>query len=97
MELLTKEEVLHVADLARIDINDEEIDTYRKDLKKLIDEIDKIKDIEVKTDDVLIAPIEHEVRFRDDEDIRNVPFDEIKKNIPKTVGNFVEVVVMVND
>ena len=59
--------------------------------------IDKIKNVEVKTEDVLITPVEHEVRLRNDEDIRNVSFDEIKKNIPKTVGNFVEVVVMVND
>lgn len=97
MEILTKEEVLHVADLARIDITDEEITMYQRDLKKLIDEIDKIKEVEVKTEDILITPVEHEVRVRKDEEIRNVPFDEIKKNIPKTVGNFVEVVVMVND
>lgn len=97
MDLLTKEEVLHVANLARIDVSEDEIDVYRKDLKELINEIDKIKNVEVKTEDILITPIEHETRVRNDEDIRNVPFDEIKKNIPKTVGNFVEVVVMIND
>ena len=97
MDLLTKEEVLHVANLARIDITEDEIDVYRKDLKELINEIDKIKNVEVKTKDVLITPVEHETRVRNDEDIRNVPFDDIKKNIPKTVGNFVEVVVMIND
>ena len=45
MDLLTKEEVLHVANLARIDITEDEIDVYRKDLKELINEIDKIKNV----------------------------------------------------
>ena len=97
MDLLTKEEVMHVANLARINITEDEIDVYRKDLKELINEIDKIKNVEVTTNDILITPVSHETRVRNDEDIRNVSFDKIKENVPKTVGNFVEVVVMIND
>ena len=43
--MLTKEEVMHVAHLARIEITEEELEKYQKDLKILFDEIDKIKDL----------------------------------------------------
>ena len=45
MDKLTKEEVLHVANLARIAVTDEEISKYQVELKKLLDEVDKIKEI----------------------------------------------------
>ena len=35
MDKLSKEEVLHVAKLARLELSDEEIEKYRKDLKDL--------------------------------------------------------------
>ena len=36
---LTKEEVLHVAKLARIDITEEEIEKYQVELKQLLNEV----------------------------------------------------------
>ena len=40
--MLTKEEVLHVLNLARLEASEEEIEKYQVELKKMIDEIDKI-------------------------------------------------------
>lgn len=97
MNKLTKEEVLHVAHLARIKVGDDEIEKYQVDLKKLLDDVDKIKDIEVDTDWLLVTPVEHESILRSDNDTRSVEFSEIKKNVPATTGNFVEVPVMVNE
>ena len=36
MEKLTREEVLHVAELARIKLSEEEIEKYQVELKKLL-------------------------------------------------------------
>ncbi len=44
MDKLSKEEVLHVAHLARISLTDEEIEKFRVQLKVLMDDIDKIKE-----------------------------------------------------
>ena len=95
--MLTKEEVLHVAHLARISVTDEEIEKYQVDLKKLLDDVDKIKDIEVENSDLLVTPVDHESILRSDNDTRNVDFNKMKNNIPAVTGNFVEVPVMVNE
>lgn len=97
MEKLTKEEVLHVAHLARIGVTEEEIENYQIELKKLLDDVDKIKEIEVSNQELLVTPVSHESLTRRDSDTRSVEFNEIKKNVPASNGNFVEVPVMVNE
>jgi len=97
MDRLTKEEVLHVAHLARIKVTDDEIEKYQVDLKKLLDDVDKIKDIEVENDTLLVTPVDHESILRNDNDTKSVEFNDIKKNVPEVNGNFVEVPVMVNE
>ena len=97
MDRLTNEEVMHVAHLARISVSEDEIDKYAVDLKKLLDDVDKIKDIETDSDDLLVTPVEYESNLRDDNDTSSVSFNDIKKNVPAVAGNFVEVPVMVNE
>lgn len=97
MDKLTKEEVLHVAHLARIKVSDDEIEKYQIDLKQLLNEVDKIKDIEVTDNDILVTPVEYESNIRKDECNHKIEFEEIKKNAPASVSNFVEVPVMVNE
>lgn len=97
MDRLTKEEVLHVAHLARIDVTDEEIEVYRYQLKELINEVEKINNVEISGNDMLITPVKHTVRLRDDENKNKILFDDVKKNTPRVDGNFVEVPVMINE
>ncbi len=97
MDKLTKEEVLHVAHLARIKVEDSEIEKYQIELKQLLDDVDQIKDIVVESQELLVTPVEHETILRNDSDTREVEFNMIKKNVPATNGNFVEVPVMVNE
>ena len=93
--MLSKEEVLHVAHLARIEITDEELEKYQKDLKILFDEIDKIRELNDFDEERMIAP------WNDDFDIQResvlVDRDNLLVNVPKKKGNFVEVPVMINE
>ena len=88
MDKLTKEEVLHVLDLARLDADDSEIEKYQVELKKMILEIDKIKDIKDFDEDLLIAPWSNNSVFRENDslDINN---EELLSNVPNKKGNFV--------
>ena len=44
-EKLTKEEVLHVADLARIKLTEEEIEKFQVQLKQLLEDVEKINEV----------------------------------------------------
>ena len=97
MEKLTKEEVLHVARLARIQVSEEEIENYQITLKQLLDDVDKIKELDQLDHEMLITPSDEESILREDEVGEMVPFSEFKENVPHSVGNFVEVPVMINE
>jgi aspartyl-tRNA(Asn)/glutamyl-tRNA(Gln) amidotransferase subunit C len=94
---LTKEEVMHVARLARINVSEEEIERYQVTLKQLLDEVKKIRDVKDRDKELMFSPTTHLARTREDEVDNMVSFDEIKKNAPKVVGDYIEVPVMIND
>lgn len=97
MEKLTKEEVLHVAHLARIEVNDEEIEKYRVQLGRLWNEVEKINEVKSNEEDLFITPIKGDALLRSDDLQEEMPFEEMKKNAKRTSGNFIEVPVMIHE
>ena len=91
---LTREEVLHVLDLARLDASDVEIEKYQIDLYKMMQEIDKIKELDDFDEELLIAPWSSDSHLRENEEI-SVLKGDILKNVPSKKGNFISVDVEV--
>lgn len=94
MNELTKEEVLHVAHLARINVTDEDVAKYKVGLAQILNEIERINEVNV-DEDILISPTANKNVCRED-----VSIDEsvdILKNAPKTSGNYIEIKRFVND
>lgn len=97
MDKLSREEVLHVAHLARISLTEEEIEKFRGELKVLMDDIDKIKDVKDFDDEMMYTPIEKNNRLRDDVVGDMLSAKEATINAPKKNGSFIEVPVMINE
>ena len=97
MKKLSREEVLHVAHLARINLEEDEIERCQTNLAKLIEDIDKIKDIKGYDDELMISPVEHKSELRPDEEGTMLDYKVAIKNAPHSTGNFVEVPVMLNE
>ena len=97
MDKLSREEVEHVAKLARIGLDEKDIAKFQVELKKLISDIDKIKDIKTRDDDMLITPVDFNSELRNDEVGNMLDYRDAMKNVPHSNGNFVEVPVMINE
>lgn len=97
MDKLSKEEVLHVAHLARISLTDEEIEKFRVQLKVLMDDIDRIKDVKDYDDEMMYTPIEDNTRLREDIVGEMLSAKEATINAPAKNGSFIEVPVMINE
>lgn len=95
MSKLSREEVLHVANLARIKLTEEEIEKNREDLKKLLDEVEKINDIKGYDDDILIAPWDDNTILRKDEEKEMLDPKEVVENAPNHNGNYIAVPVVI--
>ncbi len=96
-EKLTREEVLHVAELARISLTEEEIEKYRVQLKKLLKDVEKINEVKGYDDDILIACWEENASLRKDEQGPMLNPKEVIENAPRHSGNYIEVPVVISD
>ena len=94
---LSKEEVMHVANLARIKITEEEIEKYQVDLKTLLNEVEKINDVVGYDEEILIANWHENTRLREDKPGEMLEPKEVLKNAPKHSGNYIEVPVVINE
>lgn len=94
---LSREEVLHVAGLARIKVSEEEIEKYQIDLKTLLNEVEKINNVVGYDEEILIANWRDNTILRKDEPGEMLEPKEVLKNAPKHSGNYIEVPVVIGE
>lgn len=92
----TKEDIIKLAKLSMIEINDAEIESYRLTLSKKLNEIDEIREVEIDRD-ILIAPFTENVKMREDIAESTLTPEEILNNAPAKAANMIEVPVMINE
>lgn len=97
MESLDREKVLHVADLGRIKINEDEIQKFGYGLKQILDEINKIDEIDAGTEEILVSPTDNKNIYRDDIVGTSISIKDALSNAPQIKGNYVEAVRVIND
>ena len=96
-EKLTKEEVLHVADLARIKLTEEEIEKFQVQLKQLLDDVEKINAVEGYDDNILIACWDNNAELRKDVPGEMLDPKQVVENAPHHTGNYIEVPVVIGE
>jgi aspartyl-tRNA(Asn)/glutamyl-tRNA(Gln) amidotransferase subunit C len=97
MEALSREKVLHVAELGKIEVSEEEIEKFAVGLKQILYEIEKVNNLNIDTEDFLITPTDNTNTYSDDIVGEMLDVNDALKNAPSKRGNFVEVVRVVND
>ena len=96
MDKLTREEILHVAKLARIKLTEEEIEKYRVQLKQLLNDVEKINDVKGYDYEILIACWEENTKLRKDESGEMLNPKEVIENAPRHSGNYIAVPVVIS-
>ncbi len=91
MDKLTKEEVLHVADLGKLELSEDDIERFSYQLKELFNEIDKVNEIDVKVSEGIFSPLDIESDMFDDDYTTFENPNRLVDNAPEKLENFVEV------
>ncbi len=97
MEKLSDKEVLHVANLARLNVREEEIEKYSTQLSSILTEIEKITSVEIKSDKILISPTENKNIYKEDTKGHMLTKEEIFKNVKNVSDDYVVVPKVIND
>jgi aspartyl-tRNA(Asn)/glutamyl-tRNA(Gln) amidotransferase subunit C len=87
---ITKDEVLYVADLARLELDDTAIEKYADQIDTILEYVDQLKAVDTEG----VRPTSHAIfltnAFREDEEQTHLDRDKALANAPeKEEGNFV--------
>jgi aspartyl-tRNA(Asn)/glutamyl-tRNA(Gln) amidotransferase subunit C len=84
--MLAREQVIHVARLARLELSDDELERMQAELSKVLDHIEKIRELDLDG----IAPTSHVVdvvnRLRPDEPVPSLPRELALQPAPEPVA-----------
>ena len=88
---ITREQVLHVAKLAHLDLTDEEVDRFREQLSAILDAVSKVSELDLADVPPTSHPLELVNVWRDDEPWPSLPLAEAFANAPERDGDFFRV------
>jgi len=86
--MISKEEVQHIAKLARLGLKEEELEKFQKDLSSILDYIETLKKVDISN----VEPTSHSVLIenltRKDEIKKSNTEEKIVKQFPEQKDNF---------
>lgn len=94
---MTKEEILHLASLARIQVSDQEVEKFQAEIQSILEYVGQVNDIVSDSDLEKVVGQVHNV-FREDE-VTNEPgscSDDLIRAFPDSEGNYLKVKKILN-
>lgn len=88
---VTKKDVEKIAELARLKFNDDELESFTKDMNRILEYVEKLKELDTENIEPLSHPNEGSNVFRDDELKNSVQPEEALKNAPDKDDKFFKV------
>ena len=93
---VSKEEILHIANLAMLDLNENEIEKYRENLNQILEFSETIKNAKTEDLDVTIGANEAKNIFRKDEVNRFEDTASLLQNAPLQDQNMFKIPKVIN-
>lgn len=94
---ISRDQVLHIARLARIELDDDQVEHYREDLSSILDYVDKLDELDVTDVEPTTHAVALESRLRDDEVEQRLDHDDVLKNAPESESGQFRVPKVVED
>lgn len=85
---LTPDQVRWVAHLARLELTDEELTRFTRDLSNILDYVQQLNQVNTDKIEPLAHPLPLENVFRSDEPAASLPVSEALANAPDRRGDF---------
>jgi aspartyl-tRNA(Asn)/glutamyl-tRNA(Gln) amidotransferase subunit C len=88
---ITREEVLHVAKLARLDLTDEEVERLTQQLAAILEAVSKVSELDLSDVPPTSHPLELVNRWGEDEPHQSLSLDQAFANAPRREGDLFRV------
>jgi aspartyl-tRNA(Asn)/glutamyl-tRNA(Gln) amidotransferase subunit C len=88
---ITRDEVLHVAALARLELLDEEVERFQEQLNAILEAVGKVSELDLADIEPTAHPLDLVNVWAEDEPRPCLPVEEALENAPDRSGNFFRV------
>ena len=84
---ISREQVLHVARLARLDLRDDEVETLREQLSQILEAVSKVSELDLADVPPTSHPLDLVNVFHRDEPRPSLSLDDVFANAPQREGD----------
>lgn len=88
---VSKKDVEYVAELARLEFNEDEKKGLINDLNSVLGYVDKLNELNTDNVDIIVNPYYIENKFREDEVEESMDLKDVIKNSPKNLEEYIVV------
>jgi aspartyl-tRNA(Asn)/glutamyl-tRNA(Gln) amidotransferase subunit C len=88
MARITRDEVLHVARLARLELSDDEVAKFQEQLSDILEAVSKVSELDLTDVQPTAHPLEIANAWAEDEPHPCLPLDEVFANAPDRDGDY---------
>ena len=88
---VSKDDVKKIAELARLEFSNNEIEEYTIEMNKILGYVEKLNELDTENVEPLSHPVENENVFREDINIKSVKTEEALKNAPDSTSEHFKV------
>jgi aspartyl-tRNA(Asn)/glutamyl-tRNA(Gln) amidotransferase subunit C len=88
MARISREEVLHVAQLARLELSDEEVAKFQEQLSDILEAVSKVSELDLSDVPPTAHPLEIANTWAEDVPHECLPIDDVFANAPDRDGNY---------
>jgi aspartyl-tRNA(Asn)/glutamyl-tRNA(Gln) amidotransferase subunit C len=88
---ISRDEVLHVARLARLELADDEVKRFTEQLSAILEAVAKVSELDLSDVEPTAHPLDVVNVWADDEPRPSIPLEDALANAPDTHGGFFKV------
>ncbi len=85
---ISKEEVARVAHLARLEIEESDLERFAGQLTDILQYMDILNEVDTSGIDPLYSPVEHATPYREDEVRQDWSREDVLRNAPRSDGEY---------
>ena len=89
--MIDEEKVRHIASLAKLNVSDDEMIKYQKQLTDILTEIDKILKVDIKNEEIMISPSDNRNVYSLDVIENHISKSDAFKNAKRVKGDYIVV------
>jgi aspartyl-tRNA(Asn)/glutamyl-tRNA(Gln) amidotransferase subunit C len=93
---LTREQVIHVAELAKLELTDAEVDLFREQLSAILDNAAQLDELDTAAIPPTAAVLPLRNVTRPDVEVTSYPRDAMLANAPSTEDGYVKVIAVLD-